>query len=271
MNQSVRPSPSRWVTLLLVAVLAAATGAVVAEVMRRDIAVPAVGPNPELPRQLAALADRVTAVERSLAERLPLQAAAGSDGESGRVAVHDPILTELSARLTRLEQQVASRQNREQRTAAVDAQAPQPQAPPDPAELLRQTAGFQTTILDPRATEQDKLRAWGSLRNREGAWTDAVVAEMTRIGLSSADPAVRADVWRQADGRSTHPAMAVALLQALQSDAVAGVREEAAETLENYADRPDVQQALRLAREHDPDEKVRRYAQRSLERSTVGR
>ncbi len=63
------------------------------------------------------------------------------------------------------------------------------------------------------------------------------------------------------------PAIVPPLLQALAQDAVADVREEATETLERYTDDPVVLQALRFAAQNDADEKVRRFAQRALERA----
>ncbi len=140
--------------------------------------------------------------------------------------------------------------------------------PPDAA-IAKQTpesqiAAGQEVILDPGRSDQEKLRAWGELRSHPNGWNDAVVATMTHLGLNHADATVRADVWRQADARSTNPAMGQALLRALQADQEAKVREEAAETLENYLDLPGVRDALAYARDRDVDEAVRRQATRTL-------
>ncbi len=131
-------------------------------------------------------------------------------------------------------------------------------------EQARQREDGQRTILDPNSTAAQKLAAWSMLRGIPDSYDDAVVAAMTEIGLSSPDAAVRANVWRQADGRSTHPAMGPALVQALQTDGEAEVRAEAAETLENYVDLPGVRQALEAAAQGDAEESVRRHAANSL-------
>lgn len=69
---------------------------------------------------------------------------------------------------------------------------------------------------------------------------------------------------RQADARERNLLLVPPLMQALGQDAEAAVREEAAETLENYLDQPGVRQILETAARSDPDADVRRQAQAVL-------
>lgn len=119
------------------------------------------------------------------------------------------------------------------------------------------------TILDPMATEADKLAAWRALRDAE-EWGPGVVEEMIRVGESSTSEATRADVWRQADARASSDLLVPPLLNALAHDPSAPVRSEAAETLVNYTSVPGVLDALRHAAEFDADEEVREEARNSM-------
>jgi hypothetical protein len=154
---------------------------------------------------------------------------------------------------------------------STNAVAPQQPAIVDPAadEATRRAAETKSVAEHQRAilvatTDAEKMAAWKQLRGLENAYDDATVAVMVQVGLSSQDPLVRADVWRQADGHSTHPALAPALLQALRVDGEPRVREEAAETLEKYLDVPGVREALQAAVAGDSDEGVKRQATRTL-------
>lgn len=88
---------------------------------------------------------------------------------------------------------------------------------------------------------------------------------MVSIGTSSNDPALRTDVWRQADGNGTHALLLPPMLNALLNDRDEKVREEAAETLEIYRHQPGVRAALNQAARNDSNEGVRRRARYSLE------
>ena len=164
-------------------------------------------------------------------------------------------------RLESLETAVARLQqtNQAARSAVVRDPATEAGAPKKTA------AEHRFAIVAAGANEADQLAAWRQLRNLDNAYDDATVAVMVQVGLASKNPETRADVWRQADGRSKHPALAPALMQSLQSDGEARVRDEAAETLENYLDVPGVREALAAAMESDADESVRRQARHSLE------
>lgn len=128
-----------------------------------------------------------------------------------------------------------------------------------------QIAQAQQTILNPRVKDKDKLIAWSRLRYSAELWSDALVQEMVRIGSTSDDPALRANVWRQADGNGTHPFLLRPLINSLLSDQDPQVRAEAAETLEIYRDQAGVKAALDQASRMDQDEGVRKHARHSLQ------
>ena len=121
------------------------------------------------------------------------------------------------------------------------------------------------TMRDPAASEDDKRRAWGQLRSAaDELWDDAIVNEAIRIGTTSADASIRADIWRQADANAKSPLLMRPMIQAVLYDDAPEVREEAAETLANYRDDPAVAAALEQAAQNDAEEDVRRQAESSL-------
>lgn len=132
-------------------------------------------------------------------------------------------------------------------------------------ERERSPAASAETIMSAVATEREKATSWGMLRgNAADYWTDSIVAEMVRIGLTSSDTQVRADVWRNAHAAHTHPLLLQPLLHTLSSDPDGSVRAEAAETLDLYLDEPGVRAALESAVASDPDADVRQKARASL-------
>ncbi|MEM9801873.1 MAG: HEAT repeat domain-containing protein [Planctomycetota bacterium] len=241
-------------------VAGAAFGAATALVLAPD-AVPANAASTRAERVAPAaaseLADRVAAIEARLANLELAPVATGS-------VVREPSV-EASAvddeRIERLEATVAS----------LVAEA-QPKAP-DTEEMLRRIASrnadnefvqdSEATILDPAASVEEKMNAWRMLRDSRSV-SDVVIDEMIRIGTTSADPNVRADVWRQADGKYRSTALVTPLLSALASDTSYRVRSEAAETLANYLDEPGVIAALELAASSDSSDEVRSEARDSL-------
>lgn len=118
-------------------------------------------------------------------------------------------------------------------------------------------------VLDPAASDAEKLDAWRALRDAD-SWGDDVVDEMVRVAQASTDADVRADIWRQADGKDRNARLVGPMIQALRSDPEAKVREEAAETLANYLTEPGVIPALEDAAQNDAKSDVRGQAQRSL-------
>ena len=162
--------------------------------------------------------------------------------------------SELAARVAQLEQVEQDRRDLARR------QAEQRQA-----QMAQMLADATRVMTDPDANEQMKAAAWRTLRMRAAdSWTDAIVAEAVRIGTTSTDPMLRADIWRQAHANYTHPLLLEPLLTALAEDSERSAREEAAETLDLYLDQPGVVDALRTASESDPDPGVRGQAMASL-------
>jgi len=135
----------------------------------------------------------------------------------------------------------------------------------------RDPAAAAATITNPAATEQAKVAAWGMV-SASGAdyLTDSIVVEVTRIGMTSADPNVRADIWRIARATETHPLLLQPLLQALASDPDGNVRAAAARALDQYLDEGGVIEALESAAQYDPDAAVRERAAASLTNSQAG-
>lgn len=212
--------------------------------------------------QITALSTQPTSA--TIREVAPTSNALTGDGDV------DDRLGRLEAAVDELLQEARARAAEREAAAAAEAQREferQERRRLDALASKERIATRQNEILDPRRTAEQKLQAWRDLRHRENAWNDAVVASMVDIGLRSDDPKIRADVWRQADARTQHDALVPALLQALRADAVAGVREEAAETLVEYRDRPAVAAAIDGLLANETNAGVRRY----LERVKAGR
>lgn len=201
-------------------------------------------------RELEARLTRLSMVKPSeptpARERFPAAAEPGASAIEKRVAALEKQLVEARAKQRGSDPELAARFQEEARRA-----------------LALNAEGARTTILDPGKSEAEKLGAWGALRNAD-SWGDSIVTEMIAIGETSADPDVRADVWRQADARSTNTLLVAPLMRALQSDADDRVRSEAAETLENYLTEPGVRDALIYAAENDSSSGVRKEARGAL-------
>jgi len=212
--------------------------------------------------QVDALARRIkTLEEEQVTAKTPV------NRERIPVAAGDPdTLNNLEKRLTRIERQLAilAKQAKTTPTASTLIQDTRDESQRVMNKVLN-ISSHQQCILSPQKSERDKLIAWSNLRGLgKDAWTDNVVMEMSRIGLTSTDASVRADVWRQADANAKSPLLVPSLLKALSSDGDAKVREEAAETLENYKDDLTVKRALETAKQSDADKGVRRQAGSSL-------
>lgn len=160
----------------------------------------------------------------------------------------------LGQRLARLEQIEQDRQDAAQRRAEERR-----------LQLAQMAAAATDVMLDPLADDQMKAGAWGQIRmNAAETWSDLIVAEAVRIGTSSTNPQMRADIWRQAHAGRTHPLLLQPLLYAMANDLERTAREEAAETLDLYLDQPGVREALQIAAQYDADPGVRRQALTSL-------
>lgn len=168
---------------------------------------------------------------------------------------------DISQRVARLEKMEQVRQEAERRRAE---QAELIQAQRRRAMAQRAEAGARV-MSDTTASDETKAGAWRNMRmNAVEVWNDEIVTEAVRIGTTSSDPQIRADIWRQAHANHTHPLLLQPLLQALANDPHRSVREEAAETLDLYLDQGGVREALQVAAEYDADSGVRQQAQVSL-------
>ena len=138
-------------------------------------------------------------------------------------------IRDVSERIARLEELEQARQESE-RQAAERTRFIQEQRS---SYFAQRTEIGPQVMLDPAANDETKAIAWRNMRmNAAGVWNDQIVSEAVRIGTTSPDPQVRADIWRQAHADHTHPLLLQPLLQALATDPHQSVREEAAETLD---------------------------------------
>ena len=127
---------------------------------------------------------------------------------------------------------------------------------------------LQSQATNALASEDEKLKALRALRGNQDEFGDArnrdVVLSMIDLVETSDDPEVRADVYRQLSG-VTEPDLKRPLLNSLANDPNAEVREEAAETLEDFLPDPEVLAALSYAAENDASKDVREQARESME------
>lgn len=213
------------------------------------------------------LSDRLAALEAALAKR---QEPARSTPES------TDLEAVVTARLDAIEDAIADlrTRSRERRApGATEQEAPLVSS----IDVLRQRleeeanardAGtpveeLQRSLLDPTATPEQQLEIWKQMRGRKGAYDAATVARIVQTALTHEDADFRADIWRNAHGRSTHPDLGRAAVQAL-GDREASVREKAAEVLDAYLDQPGVRATLQSLLSNDPDRSVRAAAAEAL-------
>ncbi|MGI9202480.1 MAG: HEAT repeat domain-containing protein [Woeseiaceae bacterium] len=181
---------------------------------------------------------------------------ASESGTGARVTVDD--LDTIEERIARLEQAAEARTVAERRQAEFQDNVRRM------TEVYTHEVAFKV-LADPAANDETKATAWRTIRySAAQAWTDDIVMEAVRIGTTSTDPWIRADIWRQAHANHTHPLLLQPLLQALTGDSDFRVRSEAAETLDLYLGEIGVRDALQNAIEYDEHPDVRRQAQSSL-------
>lgn len=123
--------------------------------------------------------------------------------------------------------------------------------------------GQKKRLLDPNLTELDRARALGMMRLQGGHKADEVVDAALGLLAQSKEARTRALIIRNLHG-SGNPKLVAPLLGVLASDADEDVRDEAAETLDDFVAQPEVKAALEQAASSDASEKVRRRAQASL-------
>jgi len=126
---------------------------------------------------------------------------------------------------------------------------------------------LRARATDPSLSAEERLQALRQLRSNrsKNARSGEVAQAMVLLAQTSPDPKVRADVWRQMSG-ADDPYLIPHLIQALRTDVDAKVREEAAETLGDFRDRPEARAALEHAKQFDKHDDVREQALRSLGR-----
>src|SRR5262245_53111500 len=200
-------APASAPFLVAIAAAALGAGAATALLLRPERATaPATSP---LEAELVRLTARVDDLARAAATAVPIAPATGDMPR--QPAVDAALAQQLEQQLQQLAERVRQLEARQAQRGAAEAAQPErtPSAPVDRAVAI---AEMRRTVLAPGSTAAVKLEAWSRMRFQDGSWDDATVAEMVRLGLTSEDAAVRADVWRQAHGNQRNDAMVPALL-----------------------------------------------------------
>lgn len=133
---------------------------------------------------------------------------------------------------------------------------------PDPQQAIADTRAI---VLDASLSDRERLDALRRLPLRsEGVSGGVVVTTAVQIAMNSAEPGVRAGVWREMAGVDD-PYLIQPLLHALVNDIEEGVRRAAARTLlADFLDQPEVRGALEFAAEYDVSERVRNEIRLSM-------
>lgn len=222
----------------------------------------------EAPRDDGGLAELLARLERLEEERLvaPQQRQPASPNPAGDPA--DPSqLAELLARIERLEATVYGGgwraaapidEARELQRARIEALAAAEQ------DVEARKLKMAEVILDPNATEEEKLSAHRQLRRVEDAYTPGMIDALVNLGQTAQDPDVRASTWTQFDGSTIAPEVLPHLMNAARGDSAYQARREAAETLGNYTEDPGVIALLEDLAQNDPHQEVRERARRTL-------
>ncbi len=253
---------------LVLSGLACVLAAVAATRGERAPAVASAAVDPSVER-FQQLTDQTAALRADL-DRL---ASAARDGPSPRQPVEKaPELasapTDLSQRLTALEQSVAALQRAAKERASRAGPAPGERAPGEPA------SGGPTDLADARrratdllATEEQRLAALKALRgqkvNGQDARTSDVVLSMIDLAEHSENEATRLDAYRNLHG-VTDRNLRDSMLRALAGDPSPKVREKVAQDLDTFLPDVGVENALRQAADGDPDAGVRAQALKTL-------
>jgi HEAT repeat protein len=133
-------------------------------------------------------------------------------------------------------------------------------APAEPVDVK----ALETVILDRVKTPAERASALKIMRSRAPqARTIEVARSMIDLLRTCDDGTVRAEICRQLYGLD-YAEIGEEMLTRLRTDEDDVAREEAAETLETFADAPGVIQALEYAKENDESPAVREQAIKSL-------
>lgn len=119
-------------------------------------------------------------------------------------------------------------------------------------------------LMDPFASEGEKVAAHKSLRRVDDAYELGAVQALLTMAQLSNDPDVRADVWMNFDGTTHVPEIVPHLVQAIRSESNDAVRIEAVETLGNYLEDPQNRTLIQEIARDDPVKAVRDRARRAL-------
>jgi hypothetical protein len=189
---------------------------------------------------------RIAQLERGHAAAPPAPADSGSPAETS-----SGDLSQLKRRIEALEQR----------------QSPARFQPPDAG---RPTRGNQTLIdaqkkrlFDSSQTEISRAQALNTLRMQGAHKTDDVVDAGLALLAQSKEPATRIRIIRSLQG-ADNARVVSPMLTLLGADPDENARQEAAGTLGDYVQQPEVKAALELAASNDASERVRRRAQAAL-------
>lgn len=219
----------------------------------------------KIEQRLAELAADIESIGRDQAARPALETAGGPPARQTmpQAAGYQAGLRALNGRIDRLEKafrrmalmgagQAVTRRIEDRFKSLVDE-----------ATRRKRIQEQQQHAKNPSATEQERLRALRELRRMGKGAREVVLSEMILLGQTSPSAATRADVWRQLSG-VTDPRLLPPLLTALAHDPDDKTREEAAETLGDFRNRPEARQALEHAARNDASEDVREQARHAL-------
>jgi HEAT repeats len=181
---------------------------------------------------------------------------------SSRQPVLDPTpeqgskIAELQKRVSELEAAVAALRR--------SASPPQLGAEKAPS---KDVAEARRVILDPRASEKDKLAAMRALRgmkvNGQEALSHDLVLSLLDLVDRSEDASARQDVYRNLH-RINDPALRDSMLRSLTSDSSPLVREQCAKDIDTFLPDAAIEAALQSAADADTNERVRSEALKSL-------
>lgn len=234
-------------------------------------------PQPDLERSLSPIEPEAAEGLASRLNRLERQLEAQAAGMSV-----EPIVTprtelsgqmDLEKRLAQLEAAMAEllQQATSEETSGdtLSTAAEEPYIVPGsvtfrPHDPLAARHEMNNVLLDPFASEAEKVAAHKALRRVEDAYAPGSVQELLVMAQVSSDPDVRADVWTHFDGTTDVPQIVPALVSAIHGESNDAVRVEAVETLGNYLDDPQNRMLLKDLAKNDSAQAVRDRALRTL-------
>ena len=170
-------------------------------------------------------------------------------------------LTILSARLALLEKHLQAREG-----SSREKPKTRKSSKPSPIETLELTT-LRSRAVNAGLPPFERLEMLRRLRIHMApkARSTEVIAAFIELARGTEDANIRRAIWTQMKGANDN-LLVQALIKSLENDADAGVREQAASTLDDYDDQADVRVALEHAKRFDKSAKVRQQAKNSLQR-----